>query len=293
MAAIPTFTAALVQTSSGVDLAANLDRAESLIRQAVDQGADFVLTPENVAMMQARRQATVDNARTESEHPGLARLCAVARECGIWLLIGSLHIKLEDGRLANRTYLVDPEGTVAASYDKIHLFDVSLPSGESYRESSTFSPGDRAVAAATPWGPVGLTICYDVRFPALYRLLAQAGAGYLTVPSAFTARTGAAHWHALLRARAIETGAYVFAPAQCGEPVEGRATYGHSLIVSPWGEVLADGGEEPGIVLAEVNPDAIPKARGAIPSLNDQPFAPPADAPAWEEAHPLSRAAAR
>ena len=290
--AAPTFTAALVQTSSGVDMSANLDAAEGLIRRAVDRGADMVLTPENVAMMQARRQATIENARAEDDHPGLVRFCRVARECGVWLLVGSLHIKLDDGRLANRSYLVDPEGAVVAAYDKIHMFDVSLPSGESYRESSTFSPGDRAVAAATPWGTVGMTVCYDVRFPALYRQLAQAGACYMTVPSAFTAKTGAAHWHALLRARAIETGSYVLAPAQCGEPVAGRATYGHSLIVSPWGEVLADGGDDVGVVLAEIDPDAVDKARAAMPSLKDQAFASPQPA-AWDEPHPLSRAAGR
>jgi predicted amidohydrolase len=293
MAAAPSFTAALVQTSSGVDMTANLDAAETMIRQAVDRGADMVLTPENVAMMQARRQATIDNACAEDAHPGLARLAAVARECGIWLVIGSLHIRPGDGRLANRSYLIDPEGAVAAHYDKIHMFDVTLSSGEVYRESATFTPGDRAVAAATPWGAVGLTVCYDVRFPALYRMLARAGVGYLTVPSAFTAKTGAAHWHALLRARAIETGSFVFAPAQCGEPVAGRPTYGHSLIVSPWGEVLADAGETPGVVLAEIDPDAVVKARAAIASLNDQPFTAPAEVPAWVEPHPLSRAAGR
>lgn len=291
--AAPTFTAALVQTSSGVDMAANLDAAETMIRQAVDRGADVVLTPENVAMMQARRQATIDNARSEDEHPGLARFSTVARECGIWLLVGSLHIRLGDGRLANRSYLIGPDGAIAAQYDKIHMFDVTLPSGESYRESATFTPGNRAVAVATPWGTVGLTICYDVRFPALYRMLAQAGADYLTVPSAFTAKTGRAHWHALLRARAIETGSFVFAPAQCGEPVEGRPTHGHSLIVSPWGEVLADAGEAPGVVLAEIDPGAVAKARASIPSLNDQPFAPPSEVTSWAEPHPLSLAAGR
>ena len=271
-----TFNAALVQTSSGTDMASNLTEAERLIRTAVDRGADVVMTPENVAMMQANREATLANAWDEVSHPGLTRLTGVAREAGIWLLIGSLHIRTDGDRLANRSFLIAPDGGIAARYDKIHMFDVTLNGGESYRESSTFAPGDRAVTAATPWGVFGLTICYDMRFPAVYRALAQAGAGYLTMPSAFTRRTGRAHWHVLLRARAIETGSFVFAPAQCGEPVPGRQTYGHSLVVSPWGDILAEAGEEPGLVMAEIDPGAIVKARSTIPSLAlDQPFAPP------------------
>ncbi|MEZ5667522.1 MAG: carbon-nitrogen hydrolase family protein [Alphaproteobacteria bacterium] len=281
-----TFTAALVQTSSGIDMAANLVAVERMVREAVDRGADVVLTPENVAMMQANRAATLANARDEAEHEGLARLAALAREAGIWLLIGSLHVKLADGRLANRSYLVGPDGAVAARYDKIHMFDVTLAGGESYRESATFAPGDRAVAAATPFGAFGLTICYDMRFPALYRALAEAGAVFLTAPSAFTRPTGQAHWHVLLRARAIETGCFMFAPAQCGEPVPGRKTYGHSLIVSPWGEVLAEAGEEPGIVLAEIDPAAVEEARSAIPALaHGRGFAAPQPVE-WVEARP-------
>ncbi len=292
----PTFTAALVQTSSGDDLAANIAAAERAIRQAVDRGADVVLTPENLLLMSPNRQATLANARGEAEHEGLARMAALAREAGIWLLLGSLHVRLEgadaeSGRLANRSYLIDPEGAIAARYDKIHLFDVALAGGESYRESATFRPGEQAVLAPTPWGVFGLTVCYDLRFPALYRTLAQAGAAFLTVPSAFTRQTGRAHWHALLRARAIETGCYVLAPAQCGTPVPGRDTFGHSLIVSPWGEVLADGGEEPGAVLAEIDPAAVARARAAIPSLtHDRPFAPPAPVAWTDEAPERARA---
>ncbi len=182
--------------------------------------------------------------------------------------MGSLAIRLEAERLANRSYLIDPHGRVAASYDKIHMFDVQLSEREGYRESSTFRPGARAVVAETPLGPIGLTVCYDLRFPYLYRALAHAGAKILTIPSAFTRVTGEAHWHVLLRARAIEAGAYVIAPAQCGAHAGGRRTYGHSLIVAPWGEVLADGGAEPGFVIAEIDLAAVAEARRRVPSLD-------------------------
>ena len=189
------------------------------------------------------------------------------QETGAWLLIGSLSIAVEGGKVANRSLLVDPTGNIVARYDKIHLFDVDLGETESYRESATIAPGDRAVLAETPWGPLGMTVCYDLRFPQLYRTLAQRGALFLSIPAAFTRTTGRAHWHILQRARAIENGAFVFAPAQCGTHAEGRETYGHSLIVDPWGAVLADGGEEPGIVFAEIDPAAVASARNRIPSL--------------------------
>jgi len=191
----------------------------------------------------------------------------LARESGLWLHCGSLAVLLDNGRVANRTLLLDPRGEVVARYDKIHMFDVDLGNGEAYRESATFEAGAEAVVACTPWGGLGLSICYDLRFPHLYRSLAKAGADFLAVPAAFTRTTGRAHWHVLLRARAIETGCFVFAPAQCGEHVGGRQTYGHALIVSPWGAIIADGGENPGFIIAEIDPAEVDEARRKIPSL--------------------------
>jgi predicted amidohydrolase len=234
------------------------------------------MTPENTGMIEPVKPQLLAKARTEAEHDALPEFRALAAELGIWLLIGSLQVKLDQTSLANRSFLIDDTGAVAARYDKIHMFDVDLRGGESYRESATFRPGERAVVAATPWGRLGLTVCYDLRFAYLYRALAQAGAAFLTVPAAFTRPTGEAHWHVLLRARAIETGAYVFAPAQCGAHAEGRKTYGHSLIVAPWGEVLADGGDEPGIILAEIDPAKVDAARSMIPALrHDRSFVAP------------------
>ncbi len=191
----------------------------------------------------------------------------------IWLLIGSLSIKLEPTKAANRSFLFDPQGRIAARYDKIHMFDVEIPDGQSYRESATFRPGEEAVTADLPWGKLGLSICYDMRFPYLYRSLAHAGASFLAVPAAFTEFTGRAHWHVLLRARAIETGCFVFAPAQCGTHVADRRTYGHSLVVAPWGEVLADAGEEPGVITAHIDPARVTEARRMVPALShDKPL---------------------
>jgi len=247
-----------------------------MIERARRDGADLICTPENVAMIEPNRTLRLQKAAPEKSHPALAAFRDVAARTGAWVLIGSLAIRLENDRLANRSYLIDGAGNVVAWYDKIHMFDVDLPGGESYRESASFRPGDRAVVAATPWGPVGLTICYDLRFPHLYRALAQAGAMYITVPSAFTRPTGRAHWHVLLRARAIETGCFIFAPAQCGEHAEGRKTYGHSLIVAPWGEILADGGEDVGVIAADIDPAKVHEARRMVPSLqHDRPFAAP------------------
>jgi predicted amidohydrolase len=271
------FKVACVQLNAARDIAPNIAAASALIRKAKAQGAQFILTPENTGMIEPKRPQMLEKARAEADHPAIPAFSALAAELGVWLLIGSLQIKLDAATCANRSFLFDDRGRVAARYDKIHMFDVDLKAGESYRESKTFRPGDRAVAADTPWGKVGLTVCYDLRFAYLYRALAQAGASFLTVPSAFTVPTGQAHWHTLLRARAIETGSFVFAPAQCGEHAEGRKTYGHSLIVAPWGEILADGGEEPGVITADIDPAKVAEARSMIPALtHDRRFSGPA-----------------
>ncbi len=270
------FKVACIQPSSTRDVDENIATVGAMIERARRDGADLICTPENVAMIEPNRTLRLQKAAPEKSHPALAAFRDVAARTGAWVLIGSLAIRLENDRLANRSYLIDGAGNVVAWYDKIHMFDVDLPGGESYRESASFRPGDRAVVAATPWGPVGLTICYDLRFPHLYRALAQAGAMYITVPSAFTRPTGRAHWHVLLRARAIETGCFIFAPAQCGEHAEGRKTYGHSLIVAPWGEILADGGEDVGVIAADIDPAKVHEARRMVPSLqHDRPFAAP------------------
>jgi len=268
-----TLRAACVQVNAGTEIADNLRAAGDLIRRARDAGAELIATPENVGMIVQGRDKVLARVRPEAEHPGFPFFADLARETGAWLLAGSLGVLLEDGRVANRSVLFDGQGRVAARYDKIHMFDVDLKAGESYRESATFRPGERAVVAATPWGGLGMTVCYDVRFAYLYRALAQAGASILTVPSAFTVPTGSAHWHVLLRARAIETGCFVLAPAQTGTHDAGRRTYGHSLIVSPWGEVLADAGEEVGIVVADLDLDRVAEARRMIPALtHDRSF---------------------
>ena len=271
-----TFKVACIQVNAQNDLAANMDAAAISIRAAADQGADFITTPENVSMMAGGSREIREHAMPEETHAALAAYRALAGETSVWILAGSLGVALPSGKVANRSYLIDPSGDVSAKYDKIHMFDVDLPNGETYRESANFEPGSEAVTAETPWGVLGLTVCYDVRFPQLYRALAHAGAKFLTVPSAFTRVTGEAHWHVLLRARAIETGCFVFAPAQTGTHPRGRETYGHSLIVSPWGEVLADGGTAPGNVYAEIDPALADKARANIPSLShDRTFAAP------------------
>jgi predicted amidohydrolase len=278
--------AGLVQLSSGDDPAVNLVATEAAVREAAAGGATLILTPECTNLFSASRALQAEVLRPEYEDPTLARLRAVAGELGVWLVIGSLGVRTgdPDGRFANRGFLVAPDGAVAARYDKIHMFDVDLPGGERYRESEAVRPGDRAVT--TRAGPVtlGMTICYDLRFPQLFRALARAGAEVIAVPAAFTVPTGRAHWETLLRARAIETGAFVLAPAQTGEhPArEGlprRRTWGHSLAVGPWGEVLADGGEAPGVTLVDLDMGQVARARAAVPSLvHDRDFAPPAGA---------------
>ena len=275
-AARASFNAGMIQMRSGLDPAANLAAALDLIDQAKTAGADYVLTPEMTNILAIKREQLFANIVAEEQDSTLATLREVARQLAIYIHIGSLAIKTSPGKAVNRSFLIDRKGEVAARYDKIHMFDVDLAAGESYRESSQFRPGQETVVVETPFARVGLTICYDLRFPALYRALAQAGAEILTIPSAFAVATGRAHWHTLLRARAIETGCFVLAPAQTGTHAEGRKTYGHSLIVDPWGEVLADGGEDVGIVTAELDLGRVAEARRMVPSLqHDRPFAPP------------------
>ena len=286
------FTAACIQFTAGPDPEPNLRQVSELIRQARGGGADLIMIPEVSNFIESGRRRR-DKARPEADDPFLAGMRELARETGAWILVGSLVIdpagepgaETGEERLANRSFLIDAQGGIVARYDKIHMFDIDLPGGESYRESNAYRPGGRTVVAETPWGRLGMTVCYDVRFPHLYRALAQAGADFLAVPSVFTVPTGRAHWHVLLRARAIENGCFVFAPAQWGEHAGGRRSYGHSLIADPWGEVLADGGEGTGIITAQIDPERIAKARGMVPSLqHDRGFTPP-------ELAPLRRAA--
>jgi len=262
------FRAACVQLRSSDDVAENIRDAAHWIRAAAKDGAQFVATPENTTLMAPDGGAKLAQSYDEAHDPALPMFSDLARELGIWLLIGSLAIKVSETKTANRSFLFSPDGRIAARYSKIHLFDVDLPSGETYRESNTVAGGDQAMVADTPWGKIGLSVCYDMRFANLYRALAKKGAFAFTAPSAFTETTGKAHWHVLLRARAIENGAFIIAPAQGGLHANGRRTYGHSLIVSPWGEILAEGGTDPGIIAAEIDPEWSREARSKVPSLN-------------------------
>ena len=261
------FKTACIQITAERDFQPNIDKVVRMIRRAGEEGAHLVALPENCTMIEPLRFAALRKARTEADHPALPAFADAVRDAGVWLLIGSLSIKRDDGNIANRSFLMDDRGVVTARYDKIHLFDVQLANGETYRESDYVAPGDTAVLAPTPWGPLGMTVCYDLRFPHLYRVLAQAGACYLSVPSAFTRTTGKAHWHTLLRARAIETGCYVIAPAQWGTHAEGRVTYGHSLVVDPWGSVVADGEAGENLIIAKIDPAQVETARSRLPSL--------------------------
>jgi predicted amidohydrolase len=262
---------ALIQMRTPADQAAALAQAEPLIRQAAAAGAEFVATPEGTNILQRDRDKLFAVLKIAEDDPCVQGLIALAKDLNIWLLIGSALVKRPDGGAANRAMLVSPEGRVVASYDKLHMFDVDLPTGEAIRESASYTPGDRAVVVDTPLGRLGLTICYDVRFPKLFNALAQAGAEIITVPAAFTRPTGEAHWEILLRARAIETGAFVLAPAQGGRHEDGRGTYGHSIAISPWGEVLAVADhDEPCVVLADLDLAASAKARQAIPALKNE-----------------------
>jgi predicted amidohydrolase len=261
------FNAAMIQMRSGLDPAANLAAVLPLIDRAKDAGADYVLTPEMTNILAVRREQLLANIVPEEQDVTLATLRDVARKLAIYVHVGSLAIKASPEKAANRSFLIDRRGDVAARYDKIHMFDVDLADGESYRESNTYRPGELAMLADLPWGRLGLTVCYDLRFPALYRALAEAGASFLAIPSAFTRQTGEAHWHVLQRARAVENGCFVFAAAQGGKHENGRETYGHSLIVDPWGRILAEGDTEPGVILAVIDPAEVTSARAKIPSL--------------------------
>jgi len=262
------FNAAMIQMRSGLDPAANLAAALDLIDEAKQTGADYVLTPEMTNILAAKREQLFAKIVAEEQDATLTTLREVARKLAIYIHIGSLAIKASPEKAANRSFLIDRRGEVVARYDKIHMFDVDLAGGESYRESNTYRPGELAMVADLPWGRLGLTVCYDLRFPALYRALAEAGASFLAIPSAFTRQTGEAHWHVLQRARAIENGCFVFAAAQSGKHENGRETYGHSLVVDPWGRVLAEGGTEPGVVMAQIDPSEVVAARSRIPSLH-------------------------
>jgi predicted amidohydrolase len=262
------FKVGLIQMRSGLEPEQNLAAALTLIDDAKSSGADYVQTPEMTNILALKRDHLFANIVAEEQDPTLATLREVARQLGIFVHIGSLAIKASPEKAVNRSFLIDRKGEIAARYDKIHMFDVDLAGGESYRESNNYRAGELAVVADLPWGRLGLTVCYDLRFPALYRALAETGASFLAIPSAFTKQTGEAHWHVLLRARAIETGCFVFAAAQGGKHENGRDTYGHSLVVDPWGRILAEGGIAPGVVMAEVDPAEIAAARAKIPSLH-------------------------
>ncbi|MEX0692965.1 MAG: carbon-nitrogen hydrolase family protein [Rhodospirillales bacterium] len=264
-----TFKAALVQTSAGPDPALNAERNAEYLEQASADGADFVMFPEVCNMIEPDRPACRAKARKAAQDETLNQLREGAARLGVWVLVGSIVAQAEEtpGKLANRSFMIDDTGAIVGRYDKIHLFDVDVCKGDVYRESDTYRPGKSLSLVETPWGLFGMTVCYDMRFPHMYRDLAKAGAVMLSAPSAFTQPTGEAHWHVLLRARAIECGAFVFAPAQTGEHAGGRKTYGHSLAVDPWGDVLADGGVEPGISYVEIDTGKSAEARQRIPAL--------------------------
>ena len=269
---------ALIQTRTPATRAAALAHVLPMIREAAAAGAGFIATPEGTNVLQKDRAVLLPMLTSLDDDPVVAGLRGAARDLGVWILIGSALVRREDGKAANRSVLASPDGAVVATYDKLHMFDVDLPTGESSRESATYEPGDRAVTARAGPLKLGMTVCYDLRFPGLYRALALAGAEVMAIPSAFTRPTGAAHWEVLMRARAIETGAFVLAPAQGGRHEDGRGTWGHSLVVAPWGEVIAQlDHDEPGVLLADLDLAAPAKARAAIPNLaNARPFAEPA-----------------
>ena len=267
---------ACLQANSGNYYVANLATLSAMAREAAARGARFLFSPEYVLMMDGSGRTMRENALDANGEPALSALAALSRELGVWHLVGSLTLNSEDGRMFNRSLLVSDQGEVTAAYDKIHMFDATLPSGTVIRESSAYRPGERAVLAATPWGALGMTVCYDLRFPHLYRALAQRGAVMLAVPSSFQRETGKAHWHTLLKARAIENACFVIAPAMCGDHPGKRMTYGHSLVVDPWGAVIAEAGESPTVIHAELDLGRVEAVRAQLPSLtHDRPFAPP------------------
>lgn len=271
------FKVALVQTCAGADMQETLGRAAVMARDAAAEGAKLLQFAEFFSCYDIDDQGIHTGPLPEEAHPALPLFADLARDLKVWMNLGSITVPAPDGRAYNRQYVIDDQGIVQATYEKIHLFDVNLGADDRYRESASLAPGERAVLVDTPWGKMGLSICYDVRFPHLYRDLAKAGADFLTVPAAFTHKTGQDHWHVLLRARAIETGCFVFATCQSGYHGKSR-TYGHSLIVGPWGEILAEGPEdEEAIVIAEIDPSEVAKVRGRIPSLkHDRPYDKPA-----------------
>ncbi len=264
---------ACVQLCSSDDVHENIETASALIRDAKKNGAELVATPEMTSLLDGHPGALLQKSKSEEQDEALAALQKLAAELDIWLLIGSLPIRVAPEKCVNRSFLISPQGKIEARYDKIHMFDVELSEGEIYKESNNYIAGDKAVIATIPQARLGLTVCYDLRFPQLYRALAKAGAEILTVPSSFTRTTGEAHWHALLRARAIENGCFVIAPAQGGLHADGRETFGHSLIINPWGEILAEGGTEPGVFSAIIDVSQVKEVRKRIPSLqHDRPF---------------------
>ena len=262
-----TFRVGLIQMRSARSPTVNMEAAAKLIGDAKTGGADYVLTPEMTNILERSRERLFAAIVPEENDATLATFRELARALGIFVHVGSLAVKASADKAVNRSFLIDRRGEIVARYDKIHMFDVDLKGGESYRESRSYRPGELGVVADLPWGRLGLTICYDLRFPALYRALAEAGATFLTIPSSFTRQTGEAHWHVLMRARAIENGSFVFAAAQGGDHEDGRATFGHSLVVDPWGQILAEGGTEPGVIFADVDPAEVATVRARIPSL--------------------------
>ena len=264
------FRAALVQTRTPATHEAALAHVAPLVREAAAGGAQLIITPEGTNVLQKDRATLLPALKAPEDDLVVQGLRDLAKELGVWLSIGSALVLREDGQAANRQMLIGPDGTVVATYDKLHMFDVDLPTGETARESEVYTPGDRAVAAQTPFGPLGLTICYDIRFPALYRALATAGVKVIAVPAAFTRPTGEAHWEILLRARAIETGSFILAAAQGGFHEDGRGTWGHSIAIGPWGEILGQlDHDEPGVLLVDIDPALADKARAAIPALKN------------------------
>jgi predicted amidohydrolase len=261
-------TVGCIQLNAGADVERNFALATESVRQAAAQGARLIALPEYCVLLDGSGRIMREHSPPESEHPGLALFQALAKELQAWFLLGSLTVKLDDTRMANRSYLLSDTGEIVARYDKIHMFDATLPGNKVIRESSAYRPGDKAVLAVTPWGPLGMSVCYDLRFPQLYRALAQAGAVMLAVPSSFQRETGPAHWHTLLRTRAIENAAWVIAPAMCGDHPNGRSTYGHSLIVDPWGRIVAELEDEPGVLVAELDLRQVAKVRTMLPSLD-------------------------
>jgi predicted amidohydrolase len=261
------FIAACVQTNTTPNLEDNLERIRPMIREARDRGADFIALPENVSLIGAQRDTLFAQSPHEKDHPAIDFFRAEARKTGAWILAGSVPVATECDRLANRSLMFNPKGEIVARYDKIHMFDAALSDTEVFRESTNYRPGTCAVTAETPWGKIGMTICYDIRFPQLHRALAKAGASIITIPAAFVATTGRLHWHILARARAIETGCFIIAPGQCGMHNAQRLSYGHSLIVAPNGEILAEAGEHPTVITAEIDLSEVAEARRKLPNL--------------------------